>query len=196
MRPAPLAAASSILFTVVSFCFAACSGGSGQPASSSGGGPNGSSTAPAGSGAPSATAASSGAAPADPVQACVATPAVQATCEGLGVMQNGGAPGDAGPSGRLQSVCDLVKSHRDAFRCCFDLWSKDHPGVAAKVTVSLELSHEGTLKAMELDKAKSSLTEPGFEKCMAAVAGSLKYPESPTGKLTRYSHAFDFKAKP
>lgn len=193
MRPAPLALLGTSTLSLVTLLVAACSGGSSQPPPSSGGGGPRASSSAADPG-PSAAAPASANAPADPVQACVAKPAVEAKCEGIGVMQNGGALGDAG-SARTQSVCDLVKSHRDAFRCCFDLWAKDHPGVSVKVSLALDLAHDGKLRGAELDKAKSTLSDPAFEKCAAAVAGALTYPESPTGKPTKYTHAFDFKAK-
>ena len=101
---------------------------------------------------------------------------------------------DAG-STRLQPMMELIGQKRDGFRCCFDIWAKDHPGVNGRVTFNFELKPDGTLIKAESDKTESTITAPEVESCMVDLAKSLTYPKSPTGKQTTYRHRFDFKAR-
>jgi hypothetical protein len=196
MRLAPTAAAASFGSALAALAFAACSGGSAPPAASSGGGP-GQSASPQGSGpAPSSSAV----VPSGPYAACIAKPVDpgrQQICEGV-VMTNGGAGDpDAGPSARGGSTCNTVASHRESFRCCFDMWSKDHPGKNVQAMVLFEVDREGKLMDVSLVKEKSTISDTGFEACVSAVAKSLEYPVQPGNAkpITKYRHPFDFKAK-
>lgn len=110
------------------------------------------------------------------------------------VMNNANADSDAG-STRLQPMYELVTQKRNSFRCCFDIWAKNHPGVNGRVTFNFELKPDGTLVKTEVDKTESTITVPEVESCMGDVAKAMTYPKSPTGKVTTYRHRFDFKAR-
>src|SRR5262245_33754133 len=43
-------------------------------------------------------------------------------------LNNAQTSGDAGSTDRLAPLTELVKSRRDGFRCCFDIWAREHPG--------------------------------------------------------------------
>ena len=110
------------------------------------------------------------------------------------VMNNAQSAKDPDASSRLTPMADVVKSKRDAFRCCFDLWAKNNPGQKGKVTFVFELAPDGTLKSSKVDPDKSDIKAPEVESCMVEVSKSLTYPKSPTGKVTIFSYPFEFKA--
>jgi hypothetical protein len=110
------------------------------------------------------------------------------------VMNNATPDADAG-STRFQPMVDLIKEKRQSFRCCFDIWAKNHPGVNGRVLFNFELKPDGTLIKAEIDQVDSTITVPEVESCMVEVAKAMTYPKSPTGKQTIYRHPFDFKAR-
>jgi tetratricopeptide (TPR) repeat protein len=102
------------------------------------------------------------------------------------------ATSPTGGSDRLQAVTAVIKQSRPGFRACFDKWSKGHPGVNGRVTLTFYLDPDGNLDQPTAD-------EKGFEaadvaSCIEELARTLRYPKSPSGKFTRYSYPFDFKA--
>jgi hypothetical protein len=111
------------------------------------------------------------------------------------VMNNATTAADAGASDRMRPLIELVRGHRDGFRCCFDLWAKDHPGEGGKVVLTLALQPDGALKSAEVDASRSDVRAPEVTSCIVDLARSLTYPISPSGKETVYSHEFQFKAR-
>ena len=109
-------------------------------------------------------------------------------------MNNATAPGDAGTSDRLDPMVELIRSNRDKFRCCFDLWGRKNPGSAGRVMMRVKLKPDGTLITAETITKDSTITAPEVHSCILDVAKSLTYPKSPSGKETTYTHPFDFKA--
>jgi tetratricopeptide (TPR) repeat protein len=105
-------------------------------------------------------------------------------------------PGPAwtGASERLSSMTDLIKTHRDQFRFCYDAWSKKHPKVGVKVSLVLTLAPDGKLQMAEAKVGGA--TAPELERCVTAMAKQLTYPPSTTGKMTRFSYPFEFKYHP
>jgi hypothetical protein len=111
------------------------------------------------------------------------------------VMNNALTAADAGASDRMKPMIDLIKSKRDGFRCCFDLWTKGHPGESGRVTLRFDLAPDGTLKKAEVKQDESTVHAPELEACMVDLAKSLTYPRSPSGKQTELNYPFDFKAR-
>jgi hypothetical protein len=109
------------------------------------------------------------------------------------VMNNAQTAADAGKSDRFTGVNDLVKSRRKGFRCCFDIWSKTHPGQPVKVNFAFELSPDGKLKSAAVKKEDSAPAATEVEPCMAEVANTITFPKSPSGRDTRFTYPFDFK---
>jgi tetratricopeptide (TPR) repeat protein len=105
-------------------------------------------------------------------------------------------PGPAwtGASERLSSMTDLIKTHRDQFRFCYDAWSKKHPKMGVKVSLVLTLQPNGTLQQAEAKAAGANA--PELERCVTAMAKQLTFPPSSTGKMTRFSYPFEFKYRP
>ena len=97
-----------------------------------------------------------------------------------------------GGSDRLQPIVAVIKQNRAAFRACFDKWSRQHPGVEGRVTLTFYLDPDGNLDEPNTDE--KGFAAPEVAACIEDVARELKYPESPSGKFTRFSYPFDFKA--
>jgi len=111
------------------------------------------------------------------------------------VMNNAQPANDAGSSDRFQPMVELMKEKRDGFRCCFDLWAKNNPGQSGKVAFTLELAPDGKLKSAQVKQDETDIKAPEVESCMVELAQSLTFPKSPSGKDTKYTHRFEFKAR-
>ena len=111
-------------------------------------------------------------------------------------MNNAMTAGDAGASDRMRPLIDLIGANRDAFRCCFDLWGRDHPGVDGRIVLVVKLAPSGEVKEAAVDASRSDVHAPEVDACVADVARALPYPPSPSGKETTYSHQFNFSARP
>ncbi len=111
------------------------------------------------------------------------------------VMNNAQTAADAGKSDRFTPVNDLVKSRRKAFRCCFDIWAKTHPGQPGKINFAFELSPDGSLKTAAIKKEESAPMASEIEPCLAEVAKTITFPKSPSGRDTRFTYPFDFKPR-
>jgi tetratricopeptide (TPR) repeat protein len=103
-----------------------------------------------------------------------------------------GEKAPAAGSDRLQAVAEIVKQNRAGFRACFDKWSKAHPNVDGKVTLTFFLDPDGNLD--QPDAAEKGFLAPEVGDCIEELARTLKYPKSPSGKFTRFTYPFDFKA--
>jgi len=115
--------------------------------------------------------------------------------DGGTVMNNAMTAADAGASDRLQPLIDTIKSNRDGFRRCFDTHAKKYPGAQGRLVMVFELKPDGALRSAAIDPAKSAFQAPDVESCMIDFAKSLAYPKSPSGKDTKFTYPFDFKAR-
>jgi tetratricopeptide (TPR) repeat protein len=102
-------------------------------------------------------------------------------------------PGPAwtGSTERLSSMTDLIKTHRDQFRFCYDAWSKKHPKTDGHVKLTLMIQPDGKLETAEAHMIGAQA--PELERCIVAMSKQLTYPPSTTGKMTRFSYPFEFK---
>ncbi len=208
MRACATANTIAALCVVFAATFSACASGS-PDASSPGTSSDGTSKTQEGTGSAAAPGdnsaanqASTAAAPKPPRK----DPESVADCKNLlteitnepsgGVVMNNAQPAEkAGGSDRLQPMVELMKEKRDGFRCCFDLWAKNNPGASGKVAFTFELSPDGTLKSAQAKQDETDIKAPEVESCMVELAKSLTYPKSPSGKDTKYTHRFEFKAR-
>jgi hypothetical protein len=184
------------LLTAV-FGFSACAGGSTPPGSPT---PDGAVTVTTTTVLPLAVTAP----PAPPPKP---TPKTPADCKNLisditndppanGVpLNNAMTSKDAGAQDRLEPLTELIKSKRDGFRCCFDIYARTHPGAAGAVKMVLVLKSDGTLKGVSFANAPNRVSAPEVESCMGDLAKGLTYPRSPSGKETKFTYPFDFKAR-
>jgi hypothetical protein len=110
-------------------------------------------------------------------------------------MNNATTAGDAGGSDRLVPIMQTIQKEKDAFRCCFDLWGKEHKGEQAKIALVLEIDPAGKLTKAGFKQAETDLKDDAVEACMSDVAKKMSFPPSPSGKETTYTHRFEFKAR-
>ncbi|MFT3770099.1 MAG: AgmX/PglI C-terminal domain-containing protein [Minicystis sp.] len=102
---------------------------------------------------------------------------------------------DAGGGDRLEPLTELIRSKRDGFRCCFDLYAKSHPGAAGAMKMHVELKPDGTVTNVSFLDTPNRVSAPEVESCMIDLAKGLTYPRSPSGKETKFTYPFDFKAR-
>lgn len=110
-------------------------------------------------------------------------------------MNNAMTSADAGSSDRCVGMTDAVRASRNAFRCCYDLYSRTNPNAGAHVVLHVELAPDGGIKTTSLNKERSNLTAPELESCMLDIAKGLTFPASPSGKETKFNYPFDFKPR-
>ena len=99
---------------------------------------------------------------------------------------------DKGGSDRLQAIAEVIKQNRASFRACFDQWSRAHKGIDGKVTLRFYLDPDGNLDQPSADE--KGFAAPEVAACMEELSRTLRYPKSPSGKFTRFTYPFDFKA--
>lgn len=197
MRACATANAIFLGIVLMTAGFMACSGGSTPP-----GAP------PAPDGATTAAAAATTVAPllAEPPKT-KPVPKTAADCKELvseitndppanGVpLNNAMTTKDAGSADRLEPLTDLIKSKRDGFRCCFDIHARANPGAHGAMKMVLELKPDGTVKNVSFADTANRVNAPDVESCMSELAKGLTYPRSPSGKETKFTYPFDFKAR-
>jgi hypothetical protein len=180
--------------------FTACAGGATPPGAPSA---QESTAAPPVAAAPAAAASASP--QATPPPGPKGAPATPADCKELvsditndppaGVaVNNAQTAKDAGASDRFEPLTDLIRSKRDGFRCCFDLWARSHPGAQGAMKMVIELKKDGAVTNVSFTDAPNRVDAPEVESCMIELARGLAYPKSPSGKDTRFTYPFDFKA--
>jgi hypothetical protein len=113
--------------------------------------------------------------------------------EGAVALNNAQTSKDAGATDRLEPLTELIKSKRDGFRCCFDVWAKDHPGAQGSVKMVLKLKPDGSVISVDFADTPGRVAD--VESCIGELAKSLAYPRSPSGKETTFRYPFDFKAR-
>ncbi|HTJ84589.1 MAG TPA: AgmX/PglI C-terminal domain-containing protein [Polyangiaceae bacterium] len=123
-------------------------------------------------------------------------PAAEADVPDGGVaMSNAMTASDAGSSDRLVPIMDIVAKNRPKFACCFDLWGRKNVGKEVKVTLTIKLKESGELESATYKPDETDITDKDVEACMQNVAKSLTFPESPSGKVTRYNQRFNFRGR-
>ena len=113
--------------------------------------------------------------------------------DGAVALNNAQTAKDAGATDRLEELTALIKSKREGFRCCFDVWAKDHPGAQGTIKMVLKLKADGSVIGVDFDDSPNRVAD--VEPCVAELARGLSYPRSPSGKETKFRYPFDFKAR-
>jgi len=101
----------------------------------------------------------------------------------------------SGKSERFSGIVDALKSQRGALRCCYDLWSKDHPR-SAGLTLAFAIDAKGAITSIQIkgDSGDPFAMEAGG--CIVDVALGIDYPASPTGKVTTFEYDLGFGYRP
>lgn len=175
---------------------AACGGPKAQP-------PADPSAAAQPSSAPAATREASAAPQPD---AAAPTPKVAADCKQLpaasevelpptdaGTMINASA--DAGADRTANDITHAIQRHRDRFRCCYDVVSRDAPGEKGSFVLDFVLEPDGKLKTASHNKAQSEIKSDAMGACAIDVLKGISFPASKRGKESAVSYPFGFKPK-
>ena len=137
------------------------------------------------------------AADAERASACSVPRATFLNQPGSGVVFNNAMTSvDAGFIDRTRGVLDALASHSAAFRCCFDSWAQTNPTQPGHLTLVVTLNADGTAEDARVDPARSNMSDPLTDACVALVAQSATYPASPTGKTTLVEYPFHVAIAP
>ncbi len=111
------------------------------------------------------------------------------------VMNNAMTAVDAGANDRFRSILEALKENGDGFRCCFDLWGRDHPGASGRMAVVIDLDMNGILRAARIKPEESDVHSAEVEASVTKFSKTISFPPSPSGRETKYTHLFEFKSK-
>ena len=126
------------------------------------------------------------------LEGAAATVAVKSAPPDMAIAKTTTTSSSTSSSDRLAAVADVIKQNRNSFRSCFDKWSKAHKGVDGKVTLTFYLDPDGNLDQPNAEEKGFAAREVGV--CIEELSRTLHYPKSPSGKFTRFTYPFDFKA--
>ncbi|MCC6647453.1 MAG: AgmX/PglI C-terminal domain-containing protein [Polyangiaceae bacterium] len=110
-----------------------------------------------------------------------------------GTMVNASA--DAGADRTANDITRVIQRHRDRFRCCYDVVSRDAPGEKGSFVLDFVLAPDGALKSVTHDKAKSDIKSDAMGACAIEVLRGITFPASKRGKESAVSYPFGFKPK-
>jgi hypothetical protein len=113
---------------------------------------------------------------------------------------SGSASGDAGRAGSFppdpgRSAKDIeviVKGKREDARKCYDEGLKAHPGIEGDLVVTWIVDPDGNVKKIDLNTARSTITEPSIVACVIEVIKKIKFATSPRGMESTYNYPFNF----
>jgi len=106
------------------------------------------------------------------------------------VFNNAMTSADAGFIDRTQATIDALVGESQRFRCCFDLWGRGRPGERGELMLLLELAPDGQLRAARVDDERTTVDHLEARACVLDVARGIRYPASPTGRVTWIEYPF------
>ena len=98
----------------------------------------------------------------------------------------------AGDTRTMESIQALVKSHRKEARACYEEGRKQVENLKGDLVVHFVLKPSGEVKLAELNKPRSTITEPSVVKCVIGVITAIKFPQSSKGLETTVNYPFNF----
>lgn len=118
------------------------------------------------------------------------------------VASTASAPADAGrgdggehtadPGRSAKDIEAMVKSHRDEARKCYDDALKDHPGIEGDLVITWKVGADGAITKIDVNAARSTITEPSVVSCVIGVIKRIKFAPSPRGYESTYNYPFNF----
>jgi hypothetical protein len=102
------------------------------------------------------------------------------------------APLGEGDTRTMESIAALVKSHRKEARACYEEGRKQVENLKGDLVVHFVLKPSGDVKLAELNKERSTITEPSVVKCVIGVITAIKFPKSSKGLETTVNYPFNF----
>ena len=102
------------------------------------------------------------------------------------------APLGEGDTRTMESIAALVKSHRKEARACYEEGRKQVENLKGDLVVHFILKPSGEVKQAELNKERSTITEPSVVKCVVGVITAIQFPKSSKGLETTVNYPFNF----
>lgn len=106
------------------------------------------------------------------------------------VFNNAMTSADAGFIDRMQGTLDALGGESRRFRCCFDSWTKAHPGEEGKLLLLVDLEPGGEVRRAAVDASRSTVSDALVIECVAYVARTTTFPSSPTNRETLVEYPF------
>jgi len=103
------------------------------------------------------------------------------------------APSGGDPDTRtMEVIAATVKEHRKDARACYEKGAKEVPGLKGDLVVHFVLKPGGKVKSAELNRERSTITEPSVVSCVLDVINSIQFPRSSRGMETTVNYPFNF----
>lgn len=102
------------------------------------------------------------------------------------------APLGEGDTRTTETIAALVKSHRKEARACYDEGRKQVENLKGDLVVHFVLKPSGEVKLAELNKERSTITEPSVVKCVIGVITAIQFPKSSKGLESTVNYPFNF----
>lgn len=92
----------------------------------------------------------------------------------------------------MEVIAATVKEHRKDARACYEKGAKQVPGLKGDLVVHFVLKPNGKVKSAELNKERSTITEPSVVSCVIDVITAIEFPRSSRGMETSVNYPFNF----
>ncbi len=92
----------------------------------------------------------------------------------------------------MEVIAAVVKEHRKDARACYEKGAKQVPGLKGDLVVHFVLKPNGKVKSAELNKERSTITEPSVVSCVIDVITAIEFPRSSRGMETAVNYPFNF----
>lgn len=102
------------------------------------------------------------------------------------------APLGEGDTRTMDSIAALVRAHRKEARSCYEEGRKQVENLKGDLVVHFVLKPSGEVKLAELNKERSTITEPSVVKCVVGVITKIQFPKSSKGLETTVNYPFNF----
>jgi hypothetical protein len=97
-----------------------------------------------------------------------------------------------GDTRTMEAIAALVKAHRKEARTCYEEGQKQIEGLKGDLVVHFILKPSGEVKLADLNKERSTITEPSVVKCVIGVVTAIQFPKSSKGLETTVNYPFNF----
>ncbi len=103
------------------------------------------------------------------------------------------APTEGDPDKRTMDViAAVVRSHRKEARECYEKALKQVPGLKGDLVIHFILKPSGKVKLADLNRERSTITEPSVVSCVVDVISAIEFPKSSRGMETTVNYPFNF----
>jgi hypothetical protein len=158
---------------------AACSGAPPAPAGAPG--------APGASGAPSAAAPD----PKAPEASAAKKERTAADCLTVGEPAAPAGPAIGGQA-RKDLLASMMQTHRDKFRCCYDVARRQNASLKGSFQIEFQLKPDGSITSVATNREKSEIKDDAMDSCAVAVGKTFHFPASAEGKESTVPYPYTF----